>query len=371
MQPAPDNQAKLLSENAALLRNDLIRWYSENRRQLPWRNTADAYHIWIAEVMLQQTQVNTVLPYYRKFLDRFPALKQLARANLQEVLKTWEGLGYYGRARHLHQAAGIVLNQHDGVVPDTWTGFRQLPGVGDYIAAAVMSIAFGQGYAVADGNVKRVLSRLLLLDEPVNRSTSKRIFQAAADRLLDPDRPGTFNQAMMELGAMVCKPQHPHCTRCPLEKACLADRFGLVTEYPKKVKKPSTPVYRIAVGVVFKSSRVLITRRKPAGLLGGLWEFPGGRIHAGETPAEACIREIKEEVNLTVGIDAWLIQVKHAYTHFKVIMEVFCCRYISGRVKLQGPVDFRWLELRQLDDYPFPKANHKFIGELKKQAMNA
>jgi A/G-specific adenine glycosylase len=370
MQPKPDLQARRINENGPLLQNHLIGWYLANRRRLPWRNTGDAYHIWIAEVMLQQTQVNTVLPYYRRFLDRFPTLKQLARASLEEVLKIWEGLGYYGRARHLRQAAAIVFNRYGGVVPDTWTDFRRLPGVGDYIAAAVLSIAFGQRYAVVDGNVKRVLSRLLLLDEPVNRSTGNQIFQNAAERLLDPEQPGSFNQAMMELGATVCKPQRPHCNHCPLAWTCSAFHYDLVADYPKKVKKPPTPLYHIAVGVVFKNSRVLITRRKPEGLLGGLWEFPGGRVHAGETPAAACIREIKEEVNLTVGIEAWLTQVKHAYTHFKIIMEVFCCRYISGRVKLKGPVDFRWLGLRQLDDYPFPKANHKFIGKLKKQSMN-
>jgi A/G-specific adenine glycosylase len=371
MQPVPNIQAEPLKKNVPLWRNQLIDWYMQNRRRLPWRSTADPYHIWIAEVMLQQTQVNTVLPYYRRFLDRFPALPELARADLEEVLKVWEGLGYYGRARHLHLAAGIVFSRHQGVIPNTWNDLRRLPGVGDYIAAAVLSIAFGQPYAVVDGNVKRVLSRLLLLDEPVNRSTKHRIFQTAADGLLDPDQPGIFNQALMELGAMVCKPRQPHCDRCPLEKTCPAHRFGWVAEYPKRVKQPSPPVYPIAVGVVFKNSRVLITRRKPEGLLGGLWEFPGGRIQNGETPADACIREIKEEVNLTVEIEAWLTRVKHAYTHFKIIMEVFCCRYISGRVRLQGPVDHRWLELRQLDDYPFPKANHKFIGKLKELPRSA
>jgi A/G-specific adenine glycosylase len=361
----PLSSVREVKRDIAILHKDLISWYSENKRDLPWRKTADAYHIWVSEVMLQQTQVNTVLPYYQKFLERFPDLKHLARANLQAVLKIWEGMGYYARARHLHQAAGIVLNHHGGIVPATWAAFRKLPGVGDYIAAAVLSIAFGKPYAVVDGNVKRVLSRLLMLAEAVNQSTSSKVFTEAADKLLDPENPGTFNQAMMELGALVCKPQHPLCNICPLIRACLAYQSGQVCEYPKKIKKRSTPEYHIAVGVVFKKDRVLVTRRKPEGLLGGLWEFPGGKILAGETAAAACVREIREEVNLTVQVDSFLTQVKHAYTHFKIIMEVFCCSYIRGRVKLNGPEDFRWLSLQKLDEYPFPKANHKFMGKLK------
>ena len=180
------------------LRDSLMSWYKANHRDLPWRETTNPYHIWVSEVMLQQTQVTTVLPYYRRFLKRFTSLERLARADVQDVLKVWEGLGYYARARNLHRAAGFILNHHQGIIPDGWEDFRKLPGVGDYIAAAVLSIAFGKPYAVVDGNVKRVLARLLLVEAPVNKSTSIKIFKEAADRLLTPRDPGTFNQALME-----------------------------------------------------------------------------------------------------------------------------------------------------------------------------
>ena len=352
------------------LRQSLISWYSINHRKLPWRRTTDSYHIWVSEVMLQQTQANTVQPYYHRFLQRFASLESLARADLQDVLKMWEGLGYYARARNLHSAVGIVLSHHHGIVPDRWEDFRKLPGVGDYIAAAVLSIAFDKPYAVVDGNVKRVLARLFLMEAPVNRSTSNKIYKQAADRLLSPQDPGTHNQAMMELGAMVCKPRKPLCSVCPIQAMCLAFKTGRVGEYPKKLKRSPTPQFKIAVGVVFKNGSVLITRRKPEGLLGGLWEFPGGKIQNNEMAKFACIREIKEETNLSVGIDSHIGRIKHAYTHFKIVMDVFCCSYISGKVKLNGPVDHRWIKLNELDDYPFPKANHKFFPELKKLAAN-
>ena len=352
------------------LRKLLINWYVADHRDLPWRKTTNPYCIWVSEVMLQQTQVATVLPYYRRFLRRFTSLERLARADVQDVLKVWEGLGYYARARNLHQAAGFILNHHRGVIPDGWEDFRKLPGVGDYIAAAVLSIAFDKPYAVVDGNVKRVLARLLLVEAPVNNSTSIKIFKEAADRLLAPRDPGTFNQALMELGAMVCKPQQPLCSACPIQGLCKAYKTGQVDEYPKKLKKPPTPQFNIAVGVVFKNNSVLITRRKPDGLLGGLWEFPGGKIQNDEKAKAACIREIKEETNLSVGVDSHLGRIKHAYTHFKIIMDVFCCSYLSGKVKLNGPVDHRWIKLENLDDYPFPKANHKFFPALKEFAGN-
>jgi A/G-specific adenine glycosylase len=311
--------------------------------------------------MLQQTQVKTVLDYYRRFLTKFPDIKRLAAADLQAVLKEWEGLGYYARARNLHRAAQAVLQDHGEQIPNQWETFRKLPGVGDYIAAAVLSIAFNQPYAVTDGNVKRVLARLHKIDAPVNQANSNKQFKNAAARLLDSRRPGTFNQAMMELGALICKPRNPMCDNCPLTRCCRAYQGRQVADFPKRQKSKATPQYHIAVGVVFKKDRVLITRRKAEGLLGGLWEFPGGRIKDGESAQAACIREIKEEVNLDVNIERHLAQVKHAYTHFRIVMEVFCCNYVSGRVYLRGPVDFRWIRLNEYRRYPFPKANHKFI----------
>lgn len=315
--------------------------------------------------MLQQTQVKTVIPYYHKFLRRFPDISHLAGADMQDVLKIWEGLGYYARAHNLHKAAGIMVKRHGGNLPKDIKLFRDLPGVGDYIASAVMSIAYGQPHAVVDGNVKRVLARLQKIDVPVNGSASGRAFKAVAEGLLDRKDSGTFNQAMMELGAVVCTPRNPDCRNCPVKGSCDSFRADAVDQYPIRIRKPRTPLYHIATGIVHKGNRVLITRRKPGGLLGGLWEFPGGKVKKGELAETACVREIKEEVNLKIRTDEHIACIKHAYTHFKIVMDVYRCTYLAGRIRLNGPVDFRWIRLSEIDDYPFPGANRKFIPLLK------
>jgi A/G-specific adenine glycosylase len=317
--------------------------------------------------MLQQTQVKTVLPYYHRFLKRFPDIQHLAAADSQEVLKGWEGLGYYGRARNLHQAARMVMQEMGGKIPKEYQAFRKLPGVGDYIGAAVMSLAFDRPHAVVDGNVKRVIARLFLIDSPLNSSFAVRQCRHNADELLDPGNPGLFNQAMMELGATVCLPRGPRCSACPVTPFCQAHKAGRQNQLPVIIRAKSISEHDIAVGIVFKNSHVLITRRRPAGLLGGLWEFPGGKVQGGETAERACVREIKEELNLSVEIIGFLTRIKHAYTHFRIVMDVFRCRYLSGEVLLKGPIDYRWITIDEIDQYPFPGANHKFIPLLKRQ----
>lgn len=348
------------------IRQRLLIWYDINKRSLPWRETNDPYDIWVSEVMLQQTQVATVIPYYYRFLDRFPHIRQLARADLQAVLKCWEGLGYYARARNLHRAADIVLNKYSGTIPSDHDAFRQLPGVGDYIAAAVQSIAFSNPYAVVDGNVKRVLARLFCLSAPVNQPKSLKLFKQYATLLLARKQPGGFNQAVMELGALVCTPSSPLCAECPLSMVCQAYTTKRVGEFPYKIKRRPIPQYQIAVGVIRRGSKILITQRQNQGLLGGLWEFPGGKIIGSEEPYQACLREIKEEVNLTTEIITFIGRIKHAYTHFKIVMDVFLCRYLTGKIVLNGPQNAQWVSVDDLDHYPFPKANHKFIPLLKK-----
>lgn len=346
------------------LRQKLLKWYDQNQRDLPWRRTTDPYHIWISEVMLQQTQVNTVIPYYKRFLKLLPNLKTLADADSNNVLKVWEGLGYYARARNFKKAASIVLNKHQGQVPEDEGSFRELPGVGEYICAAVLSIAFKKPLAVVDGNVKRVLARLLCIDQPVNNSRNHTIFSEAAGLLLARRKPHLFNQAMMELGALICRPKNPDCLNCPLQKFCGAYLKNRVEELPKRIQTKKVPTYHISAGVIFKKDKILITQRKPDGLLGGLWEFPGGKVQKGETAKAACIREIKEEVNLEVEITENLTTIKHAYTHFKIIMNVFICDYVRGRINLNGPEDFHWSSIEQIEDYPLPKATLKVLPHL-------
>jgi A/G-specific adenine glycosylase len=350
--------------NLDLIRVSLKKWYLHKKRSLPWRETKNPYFIWVSEVMLQQTQVNTVIPYYQKFIERFPYIQSLAKADLQDVLKIWEGLGYYARARNLYKAAKCVLDTHGGFVPENWDEFRSLPGVGDYIASAVLSIAFGKPYPVVDGNVKRVLARVMAMDDPVNQSSSYKRFHEKAGALLDHDDPGIFNQAVMELGALVCKPGKPDCDICPLKTLCLAFQSKQVASYPKSLERPPTPLHHLAISVIFKNGKMLIVHRPEDGLLGGLWEFPSGRIRPDESPESACVRIIKEQVNLNVSIQSKLTNIRHAYTHFKIKAGVFICNGTSGRVKLNGPVDYKWVGLEELKNYPFPKANNKFIPML-------
>lgn len=349
-----------------VIRGLLNTWYGESRRDLPWRKTIDPYCIWISEVMLQQTQVKTVKPYYRRFINRFPDVFSLARADLQTVLKEWEGLGYYSRARNMYKAAGIIA-AGGGRFPDSWEGLRQLPGIGDYIASALLSIAFGKPYAVVDGNVKRVLARLFMLSWPVNKATSHCVFQDVADQLLDRQQPGDHNQAMMEMGAMVCTPRKPRCGYCPISNHCRALASHEVQSYPHRIQRAPLPERHVVAGVVKKKGRWLFIQRDEEGLLGGLWEFPGGAVHGDADPARICKRRIKETVNLDVDVDAHMTTVRHTYTHFKLRMDVYLCRWIAGRVHLKGPAGFRWMVPSRVFDLPLHGAMHKALGSIAQQ----
>ena len=342
----------------------LLNWFRVYKRDMPWRGITDPYRIWVSEIMLQQTQVNKVVGYYENFVNRFPDIQTLASASLQDVLKVWEGLGYYARARNLHKAAQLIIKDFNGEIPKDYISFRSLPGVGDYSASAVMSIAFNQLYAAVDGNIKRVLSRLFLLDYPVNDSSSTKDFQEKADSLLDFDDPGNFNQAMMELGATVCRPQSPTCVVCPVNGFCKAFKEGLQNEYPFRLQTQKTPEHNIAAGIIYKGSDVLIVQRPLDGLLGGLWEFPNGNLNKGESSDAACIRHITESTNLSVSNLNYITQVKHAYTHFKITVDAFECEYIHGDLQLNGPIDAKWIKVAELKDFPLPKATHKIIEKL-------
>lgn len=343
----------------------LVDWYHESHRDLPWRRDHDPYRVWVSEVMLQQTQVATVIPYYHRFLERFPDVRALAAAPIDDVLKLWEGLGYYARARNLHRAAQQVVREHDGVVPADADAFASLPGAGSYMTAAVQSIAFNTPLAAVDGNVKRVIARLFALPLSIDKREGARAVQARADELLDRDDPGTFNQAVMELGALVCRPSNPLCDECPLRDDCAALSRGIPDAFPVRDARREVPHQKIAVGVVSDGDRVLITRRAEKGMLGGLWEFPGGKVQSGERPAYACAREIEEETSLKVEVGEKITRVKHVYTHLAVEIDVFRCQYLGGDVVLDGPTDYRWITLDETGAYAFPKANHKFLPAIR------
>jgi len=343
----------------------LLKWFETNRRTLPWRNTRDPYAIWVSEVMLQQTQVNTVIPYYKRFLKKFPNIEILSKSNQDDVLKCWEGLGYYARAINFQKASQMVMTQFSGQIPQDPQAFKQLPGVGDYINAAVQSIAFGHSMAVVDGNVRRVLSRLFEMQETVNENKYAKIFAQKAQSLLCENSPGDYNQAIMELGALICTPRNPQCNQCPLSKECEAYRHDTFTIFPLRKKSPVISTENWVAAIIQKDNKFLITQRKAGGFLGGLWEFPGGKIRNNETIQRACLRHIREQLQIDICINHHVTQIKHTYTHFKQIMDAFLCQYASGTIVLNGPADYKWIKWAQINQFALPKSNIKFLKKFE------
>jgi len=349
----------------ARVRSALLGHYDATRREMPWRGEVDAYRIWISEVMLQQTRVETVRERYAPFLRAFPSVGALADASEDRVLKAWEGLGYYARARNLRAAARAIVDVHAGRVPREVATLRTLPGFGPYTAAAVASIAFGVPAAVVDGNVIRVLARLLDERRDFTTAPVKARIAALADRLVDPARPGDWNQAVMDLGATLCSPREPRCPACPLARECAAKAAGSVAKVPARRARRRGPHHDIAAGLVWKGRRLLIGRRPATGLLGGLWEFPGGKREPGETLEEACRREVREETGLDVEVVAPMTRVDHAYSHFSITLHTFHCRVKGGTLCARGVEELRFVPLEGLSTYAFPRANGRVLEALR------
>ena len=326
---------------------------------MPWRSDPSPYKVWISEIMLQQTQVVTVIPYFDRFVARFPSFAALAAADQQEVLKLWEGLGYYSRARNLHKAAQVIVEEHGGKPPWTADGLRALPGIGAYTAAAIASIAFGEPVPSVDGNVLRVCSRLWGIDTPMRDKALADDVRTRLTPLIRMVNPSHFNQAMMETGALICKPRNPVCGGCLLSRYCVAFKAGRTGELPVVEKAAKVPHYRIAVGVIWKKGRILIARRAEKQMLGGLWEVPGGKQKKGETLERTALREIEEETGLTVRGGKSYATVKHAYSHFKVTMTAFRCEWVSGRAVPKASVELKWIPPVELANYPMPRANRR------------
>ncbi len=343
----------------------LLRWYATHRRDLPWRRDAhDPYRVWISEALLQQTQVTTVIPYYERFLARFPDVHALAAAPLDDVLKAWEGAGYYARARNLHRAAQEIVTRFGGAMPDTVDALLTLPGVGRYTAGAIASIAFNRDAPVLDGNVIRVLSRYFKIQGDVKSPTTQRALWALATQLVPHGKAGRFNQALMDLGATVCTPRRPACASCPLQRGCAARRLGIQEQLPAKRARRKLPHYQIAVGIIWNKGKILIARRFERALLGGLWEFPGGHRERGETLQECVKREVCEELGITVAVGKEFAVVQHAYSHFRITMHAFACRYVRGSPRAIGCAGWKWVSPRNLSRYAFPAANRKIIAHL-------
>lgn len=348
----------------ASIAGPILSWFDQHHRALPWRQNRNIYRVWVSEVMLQQTRVDTVIPYFHRFLGKFPDVSALADAETEDVLKLWEGLGYYARARNLHRAAKQVMKEWDGSIPDTPEQFRRLPGVGPYIAAAVMSIACGYPIPVVDGNVLRIACRIFALGDDIRQPATRKKVAALLEKEIPGETPGNFNEAMMELGSTICTPASPRCGDCPVRNTCLANRKDLVLELPVRTRKAAIPEHRIVVAVITDSSKCFLIQRRPeSGLLGGLWEFPGGKVKERETLAAALRRECREELGVEVNIGQEITTIRHAYTHFKILLTAFYCTITGG--ELRSPLPMRWATMENIATLPFPKANHKIFPALR------
>ena len=346
------------SENLA---GPLVSWFRSRERDVPWRAETDPYRIWLAEVMAQQTRIAVVRERYEEFLVRFPDVHALAAAELDTVLKAWEGMGYYARARNLHRAANEIVTQHGGRLPQEPLSLRELPGVGPYTAGAVASIAFGKPEPAVDGNVRRVVSRLLDIANPspalLDREVRGLLSEAEAP-------PGEVNQALMDLGGEVCKPRIPRCARCPLANACLARARGTQADRPGRKPRRELPHHPIAVAVVRRGTRILIGKRPTEGLLGGLWEFPGGKIEPGEAPETAAARELREEMCIEAVIGRQIAVVPFAYSHFRITLHAYEAAWTAGEPCGRAVSEWKWVRPGELRDYAFPAANRPILEQL-------
>jgi A/G-specific adenine glycosylase len=345
------------------LTSKLLAWYRVNKRTLPWRGHPSAYAVWVSEIMLQQTRVEAVIPYFEKWMRLFPNVQALSQASEQEVLNAWEGLGYYSRARNLHKAAKIVAEQYNGEIPRDLDELRKLPGIGRYTLGAIASIAFGMDVSALDGNIKRVYARIFDIEEPVDSPAGEKILWELADQYLPKGHAGDYNQALMDLGATICVPKNPRCLICPVMILCKARQNGTQNQRPMMKPKKEIPRYIHAAGVIVEKGRVLLAQRPSNGLLGGMWEFPNGRVNSDPAKELSNVLKTGYKIRLrrtrgkeTLGV------VQHAYTHFKVTVYVFQCELIS----IFKETNLKWVSLNKLQDYPMGKIDRQIAEMIAK-----
>lgn len=349
--------------------SQLLDWYKIHGRSLPWRGVRDPYAVLVSEYMAQQTRVETVIPYYHRWMSLFPTVRHLAAAPLDVLLKAWEGLGYYARARNLHKAAIVIETEYNGVIPQTVEELRRLPGIGLYTAAAVASLAFGVDEPALDGNLRRVLARLTALPLDTRSPKGEAHLLETARRLLPPGRAGDFNQALMDLSNQICLPKKPLCSNCPLLEFCQARQTGHQADFPVKTIKPTVPTISVTAGIIKNNGLVLLSKRPAAGLLGGLWEFPGGKQETGESLPMCLTRELREELGIEVVVGKELGVFKHAYSHYKVVLHAFECQITEGEPRPLVSDGLVWTEIDSLEEYAMGKIDRmisKKIGVTRK-----
>ena len=341
----------------------LIKWYDKNNYDFPWRKSNNPYKIWISEVMLQQTQVTTVMPYYNRWMKKFPTIQDVAKADIDIILKYWEGLGYYSRAHNIKKTAIIICETMNGKLPKS-NLLRTLPGIGDYMEGSIMSIAFSKPFPAIDGNVKRVFSRLLC--ENFNSAKEIKKLKKHIIKKMYKSRPGCFNQAIMDLGREICKPTNPLCSSCPVQNKCIAYHKNSTSLYPIKKIKKKCPSYDVVVGlIVNKKNNFLITKRPKNKMLGGLWELPGGKREKGESLKNTLIREIKEEINIDININQKIGVIQHSYSHMNIKLHGYVCDVRKGRIIKKECDDAKWINLKEIDNFSFPRASHKLFSLIK------
>lgn len=340
----------------------LLEWFAKNQRPLPWREAYEPYQVWISEIMLQQTQVNTVLPYFDRWMKALPTIRAVADAPEDTLLKLWEGLGYYTRVKNIQKTAQILVRENGAEFFTDHECILKLPGIGKYTAGAIASIAFNRDRPVVDGNVVRVLSRLT--DFRKNVCENQDHFWELAQRLLPKGEARNFNQALMEFGALQCVPKRPDCAACPLQKHCKAYAEGTQNDLPNKGPSKSKVALSVAVAVIRKNGKIFIQKRRDGGLMAGLWEFPGGKVEQGEEPAEALHREIEEELGISVKNVKPFMRLEHTYTKYLVDLHCFLADYEKGRVALKAASRSQWVSPKKLSTFPFPAANVKLIQKL-------
>jgi A/G-specific adenine glycosylase len=335
-------------------------WFRRAARRMDWRETEDPYRIWVSEVMLQQTRVDTVAPYYRRFLSSFPTVKALAEAPLDRVLKAWEGMGYYSRARNLHKAAGILLAERGGRLPDSVDELMALPGIGRSTAGAIAAIAFRQDVPILDSNVKRVVARLHAVREDLRSSPVERSLWEYSRRAILPGKGRETALALMDLGSTVCTPRNPRCGACPLSPGCETRRLGLQGSIPHRPAKRILPHRDVVVAVIGnREGKILVGRRPDLGLLGGLWEFPGGERERGETLTGALAREIREALGVRIEVLGKIGTIRHSYSHFRMTLHAYRCRMAGGSVR--SAREWKWTAPGEAAELAFPRADRKLL----------